>query len=62
MIPGNKATSAESFATVSIRENRRIREGILANLLDKTVYMSGDWYILLLMMKYACKVRAMERT
>jgi hypothetical protein len=26
--------------------------------LDKTVYMSGDWYILLLMMKYACKARA----
>ena len=58
---GIKRCQLKSFATVSIRKNRRIRDGRLANLLDKTVYMSGDWYILLLIMKYACRGRAMER-
>ena len=59
---GIKRCQLKSFVTVSIRENRRIRDGRLANLLDKTVYMSGDWYILLLIMKYACRGRAMKRT
>ena len=59
-IPGNRATSAKIFAAVSITEIGELETGRLANLLDRTVYMSGDWYILLLIMKYACKVRAME--
>jgi hypothetical protein len=41
----------------SNREQEK-KEMVLANLLDKTVYRSGDWYILLLIMKYACKGRA----
>jgi hypothetical protein len=61
MIPGNKATSARVSPPLAFRENRRVRDGRLANLLDKTEYMSGDWYILLLIMKYACKGRAMRR-
>ena len=59
--PGGQADSKSALrGKKSNRDNNNKKEKGLASLLDKTVYMSGDWYILLLIMKYACKGRATE--
>jgi hypothetical protein len=56
--PQSQHSNQEAKKKNRIENKKEEKEKVLANLLDKTVYRSGDWYILLLMMKYACKGRA----